>query len=132
MSTSTAVRRPGAAILAAMAVAALAVGVFAASASAAVVHFDGKVLSKDSSARTFQVKTQNGATRTVAVNGATKFERITGGFSGLDAGLRVGIDAKKTGDGLLAKQVEKDRNGGGGNDAGGHHGGGNDDGPNHT
>ena len=128
MSTSKAgTRNRSRALLVAMAVAALAISVFASSASAAVKHFDGKVLSKDASAQTFRVATQSGAKRTVQVTDNTKFERITGGFSGLDRGLRVGIDAKKTGDGLVAMQVEKDRNGGG--HGGGH--GGADDGPNH-
>jgi hypothetical protein len=128
MNNSNAVRRPRRALVVAMAVAALAISVFASSASAAISHFDGKVISKDASAQTFRVKTQSGAKRTVQVNGNTKYERIAGGFAGLDKGLVVGIDAKKTDDRWLAKQVEKDRNGGGN---GGHHGGGNDDGPNH-
>ena len=112
------------ALLVAMAVVAVVMSIAAASASAAVRHFDGKVLSKDASAQTFKVRTEGGARKTFQVSGATEFERIPGGFSGLEQGLRVEVDAKKTDNGLLAKQVEKGRNGGGGH-------GGNDDGPNH-
>ena len=129
MSTSNAgLRLRPRALIVAMALAAVVMSIAAASASAAVRHFDGKVLSKDASAQTFKVRTEGGAKKTFQVSGATEFERIPGGFSGLEQGLRVEVDAKKTDGGLLAKQVEKDRNNGGGGNGGG---GGNDDGPNH-
>jgi Domain of unknown function (DUF5666) len=110
----------------------LAMAVFGAlaatQAQAALKHFDGTVVSKNSDARTFRIKTESGNRVRFHVNGDTKFERIPGGFSGLDRGLRVEVDAKRTNHGRLAKLVEKHRSGGGG----GHHRGGADDGPNHT
>jgi hypothetical protein len=99
----------------------------ATQAQAALKHFDGTVVSKNSDARTFRIKTESGNRVRFHVNGDTKFERIPGGFSGLDRGLRVEVDAKRTNHGRLAKLVEKHRSGGGG-----HHRGGADDGPNHT
>ena len=94
-------------------------------AEAALRHLDGTVLSKNSANHTFRMKKENGHRVRIHVNRATEFERIRGGFSGLHRGLRVEVDAKRTDNGLLAKQVEKHRRGGGGG------GGGADDGPNH-
>lgn len=109
----------------------LAIAVFGAlaatQAQAALRHFDGTVVSKNSDARTFRISTQSGNRVRFHVNRDTEFERIPGGFSGLDRGLRVEVDARRTNHGRLAKLVEKHRSGGGG-----HHRGGSDDGPNHT
>jgi len=58
------------------------------------------------------------------VNGATDFERIAGGFSGLHRGLHAEVNAKRTDRGLLARVVDRHRSGGGG-------GGGGDGGPGH-
>jgi hypothetical protein len=110
--------------------AALMVGVLATAAQAAVKHYDGTVISKNSTAKTFRITTQGGSKLTFKVNGNTVFERITGGFGGLKSGLAIQVDAVQTKAGLVAKQVEPQGGGGGG--SGGGHGGGSDDGPNHT
>jgi hypothetical protein len=117
--------------------AALGATVFAVGAQAAVRHFDATVLSKDSAAKTVQVRTESGAKLTFKVNAGTKFERIGGGFSGLTKGLAVEIDANNASGRWVATQIEsRSSGGGGGDDSGGDdhggHGGGHDDGPNHT
>ncbi|HET8954701.1 MAG TPA: DUF5666 domain-containing protein [Solirubrobacterales bacterium] len=106
---------------------ALAVGLVAAPAQAALRHIDGTVVSKNSDNRTFKLSTQGGTVR-IKVNGTTKFDRIAG-FGSLHKGMKVEVDAQTTSNGLVAKQVEP-QGGGGGGDHGG--GGGADDGPNHT
>ena len=83
-------------------------------AQAALRHFDGTVLSKNSDSRTFRIETEQGRNVKFRVNRSTEFERIQGGFSGLHRGLRVEVDAKRTDNGLLARQVEKHNRGGGG------------------
>jgi hypothetical protein len=104
---------------------ALLFGVFAAPAQAALRHLDGTVLSKNVSAKTFQISTQSGNKVRIKVNANTVFQRITGGFGGLQKGMRVEVEAKQTSNGLVAKHVEpKESSGGGG-------GGGADDAPNH-
>ena len=103
-------------------------GVIAGPAQAALRHIDGTVISKNADNNTFRVTTQSGAKVRIRVNSGTVFQRISGGFGGLHAGLAVEVEAKQTSNGLLAKHVET-RNGGGG---GGGNGGGHDDGPNHT
>jgi Domain of unknown function (DUF5666) len=111
---------------------ALAVGLVAAPAQAALRHIDGTVVSKNSDNRTFKLKTQSGNTLRIKVNGATKFQRLAG-FGALHKGLRIEVDAQPTDSGLLAKQVETSGgSGGSGADDNGGHGGGADDGPNHT
>jgi hypothetical protein len=128
------IRKSAALLATAMLAGALAVGLFAAPAQAALRHIDGTVVSKNSDNRTFNLTTQNGNTVRIKVNGATKFERIAG-FGALHKGMRIEVDAQPTDSGLLAKQVETRGGGGGGNDDGGgddHGGGGADDGPNHT
>src|SRR3954447_21134880 len=90
-------------------------GVLAVSqAQAALRHFDGTVLSKNSDSRTFRIETEHGRNVRFRVNRSTEFERIPGGFSGLHRGLRVEVDAKRTDNGLLARQVERHRRGGDG------------------
>ena len=114
---------------------AMALGVLALPAQAALRHIDGTVLSKNAADRTFRIATQNGNRIRIKVNSSTRFERIAGGFGGLHQGLRVEVDAKRTANGLLAVQVET-RGGGGDDDGGaddnGGGGSGADDGPNHT
>lgn len=119
---------------------ALAVGLVAAPAQAALRHIDGTVLSKNSDNRTFRISTQSGNTVRIKVNGMTEFERIAG-FGALRKGMQIEVDAQTTANGLVAKQVEpQGGNGGGGgggdDDSGGDDhgsgGGGADDGPNHT
>jgi hypothetical protein len=102
----------------------------APAAPAAVKHYDGTVVSKDAGTKTFRISTQSGTLR-IKVNAGTKFERIAGGFGGLHKGLKIEVDARRTGNGLLAVQVEPQGGGGGGGDDSGGRGG-SDDGPNHT
>jgi hypothetical protein len=102
------------------------IGVLAAPAQAAVRRLDGTVLSKNVNAKTFRITTQGGSQVTVRVNANTTFQRIAGGFSGLQKGLRIEVEARTTNSGLLATHVEPKESGGGGG-----HGGGEDDGPNH-
>jgi uncharacterized membrane protein YgcG len=110
---------------------ALMVGVLAAPASAALRHIDGTVVSKNGDNRTFKLNTQSG-TVTIKVNGTTKFDRLSG-FGALRKGLAVEVDAARTSNGLVAKQIEpQGGNGGSGGSGGGGGGGGSDDGPNHT
>jgi uncharacterized protein DUF5666 len=123
-------------LLALVAVAMLG-ALLASPASAALRHIDGTVVSKNGKDRSFTISTQSGTVR-IRVDAATVFERIAG-FGALRKGLEVEVDAKQTGSGLLAKQVETrggNGGGGGGDDNGGDdnggHGGGSDDGPNHT
>jgi hypothetical protein len=118
--------------LIATAVAIAAIGLcalMATTAQAALRHFDGTVTSKSTHPREFTIRTENGNKVTFRVNRATEFERIDGGFKGLEDGLAVEVDAKSKDGGFTAKQVEKDRNHGGGGNGGG--GGGNDDPPGH-
>ena len=114
--------------------AALMVGVLAAPASAALRHIDGTVVSKNSDNRTFKLSTQSGTIR-IKVNGTTEFERLAG-FGALRKGLAIEVDAAKTSNGLVAKQIEPQGGGGGSDDSGGDDhgdsGGGSDDGPNHS
>lgn len=118
-----------------LAVAALAAALVAAAlaspASAALRHIDGTVVSKNAKDHSFKLSTQSGTLR-IRVDSATVFERISG-FGALRRGLAIEVDAKRTGNGLLAKQIETQggggEDGGGGDDHGGH---GADDGPNHT
>jgi hypothetical protein len=112
--------------------AALMVGVLALPAGAALRHIDGTVVSKNSGDRSFRITTQNGNRIRIKVNGRTQFERIAG-FGALHKGMRVEVDAQRTDNGLVARNVEP-QGGGGGDDSDGddHGGGGTDDGPNHT
>jgi nitrous oxidase accessory protein NosD len=107
---------------------ALLLGIAATQAHAAVRHIEGTVLSKNSNAKTFKISTQSGNRLTIKVNAKTKFQRITGNFSGLTKGMVVEVEAQSTSSGLLAKHVEPKESGGSG---GGGGGGGADDPPNH-
>ena len=111
-----AIRRTAAPILAAMLVIAL---VAATQAQGALRHFDGVVLSKNSDAKIFRIRTQGGSRMKFRVNGTTVFERVPGGFSGLMPGLHVQVNAKRTNNGWVARKVEN--GGGGGHDGPGHH-----------
>jgi uncharacterized membrane protein YgcG len=129
-------RKRAALLVTAVLAGALAVGLLAAPAQAALRHIDGTVLSKNSDNRTFKIRTQNGNSLRIKVNGATVFERIAG-FGVLHKGMQIEVDARRTESGLIAKQVEpQGGGGGGGDDSGGDDhgsgGGGADDGPNHT
>jgi ABC-type phosphate transport system substrate-binding protein len=119
-------------------IAALALGVVALPAQAALRHIDGTVVSKNAAEHSFRIKTQGGNRIRIKVNGSTRFQRIAGGFGGLHKGLVVEVEAKGTSNGLVATQVETrgggaSGGGGGADDTGaGHHGGGADDGPAHA
>lgn len=102
--------------------AALAIGIVAAPAEAALKHYDGTVLGKSASASTFRIKTQSGEKVRFEVDGRTQFERIPGDFRGLERGLAIEVDAKRTAGGLVARNVEPKNGGNGGNG-----GNGNDD-----
>jgi hypothetical protein len=106
---------------------ALLLGALATQAHAALRHLDGTVLSKNAGTRTFRISTQNGSRVRIKVSAGTQFERIQGGFGGLHRGLRIEVEAKRTGNGLIATHVEPRRSGA----EGGGGGGGADDGPNH-
>lgn len=106
-------------------VAGLLVAAIAAPAGAAVKHYDGTVLGTGESS--FRIKTESGSKVKFKVTGGTEFERISGGFAGLERGLAIEVDAKQTDGGLVARQVETQGGGGGGDD----HGGRNDDSPGH-
>src|SRR5689334_455610 len=80
---------------------ALMFGILATAAQAAVRHFDGTVVSKNSTAKTFRITTQGGSKLTLKVNGNTVFERIAGGFSGLKSGMAIQVNAVKTKAGLV-------------------------------
>jgi uncharacterized membrane protein YgcG len=124
-------RRRAAPIATVVLAAALAIGLIAAPAQAALRHIDGTVVSKNSDNRTFRITAQGGSQVRIKVNGTTKFDRIAG-FGALRKGMAVEVEAQQTSNGLVAKQVEpKGGNGGGGDDSGGG-GHGEDDGPNHT
>jgi hypothetical protein len=110
--TSTFKRAPALAVTAIVLAAALFSALAASQAQAALRHFDGTVLSKNSDERTFRIETEQGRNVKFRVNRFTEFERIDGGFSGLHRGLPVEVDAKRTDNGLLAVQVERDRPGG--------------------
>jgi hypothetical protein len=120
MMLITVKRNPVRLLTAALLVAAVFAALVASDAQAALRYFDGKVLSKNEAAHTFRIRTENGNRIRFRVNGRTEFERIPGGFSGLERGFRVEVDAKRTDHGLLAKQVEKRRRGGGEDGAPGH------------
>lgn len=106
-------------------IAALALGVTALPAQAAVRHIDGTVVSKNGDNHSFQIKTQSGNSIRIRVTPNTRFERLAG-FGALRKGLAVEVNAKSTSNGLVATQVQTSSGGGGGgaDDAGGdNHGG---------
>ena len=113
-------RKRAALLVTAVLAGALAIGLVAAPAQAALRHIDGTVVSKNSDNRTFKLRTQNGNSLRIKVNGATVFERIAG-FGALHKGMQIEVEAQRTDSGLVAKQVEPQGGGGGA-----------DDGPNHT
>lgn len=131
-------RRRAAPLITVALAAALAIGLIAAPAQAALRHIDGTVVSKNSDNRTFRITTQGGSQVRIKVSGTTEFERIAG-FGALQKGMKIEVDAQQTSNGLVAKQVEPqggNGGGGGGDDSDGddHGSGGHgaDDGPNHT
>ncbi len=79
--------------------AALAVGVLALPAQAALRHIDGTVASKSSDDHSFRLTTQSGNRIRIEVNGTTRFERIAG-FGALHKGMRIEVEARRTDGGL--------------------------------
>jgi hypothetical protein len=109
---------------------AVTVALGAAAATAQARGFEGTVVAKDKAARTFTLKQdEGGGTLKIKVNGATKFQRLSG-FGAIKVGARnIEATARKSNGRWVASVVERSgkNNGGGGDD----NGGGNDDGPNH-
>ena len=105
---------------------AVTVALGAGAAAAQARNFEGTVVAKDKSARTFTLKQdEGGGTFKIKVNGATRFERLPG-FGAIKRGAKnIDVTARKgSNGGWIATEVE--RSGKDDND-----GGGNDDGPNH-
>jgi uncharacterized membrane protein YgcG len=135
------IRRVPVLVLATALVAIATIAALAATqAQAALRHFDGTVIGKNADSKKFRIRTESGNRVSFKVNRGTDFERIAG-FGGLHKGVRVEVDARRSGEGWIAKQVEKRGSGGGGGDdhgggngddhGGGHGGGGGDDPPGH-
>jgi hypothetical protein len=102
----------GKTLLASLLAAALLAAGMSGSAQAALVEHDGPVLSKESKGkRSFRIEDdETGRAVRFRVNRRTRFERIPGGFRGLERGLVVSVDSKRTDHGLVARFVERDRN----------------------
>jgi len=91
--------------------AAAALTAFAAPAQARPVDHDGKVLSKESKgANSLRIRDdETGKNYRFRVNRNTRFERIPGGFAGLHRGLVISVDGRTARNGLVATEVERDR-----------------------
>jgi hypothetical protein len=91
--------------------AAVTIAASAAPSQARPVDHDGTVLSKESKgANSFRIKDdETGRRLRFRVNRRTEFERIRGGFRGLERGLVISVDGRTTRRGLLATHVERDR-----------------------
>jgi hypothetical protein len=95
-------------------------GAAPAAGSAALRHFEGTVVSKNTEARTFRLRDSERGTVRIRVTPSTRFERI-GGFAGLKVGAtNIEATVRRRDGRWIAVDVE--RSGGGG-----HHGG--DDSP---
>jgi hypothetical protein len=84
-------------------------GALGATEALAATHFDGKVLSKDAQSKTFRADTENRGTVRFHTNAGTDYERIKGGFSGLERGMKVEVTAKRSSGHWLATVVERKR-----------------------
>ena len=116
-------------------VAALMLGLFAASALAR--SFEGKVVAKNSDARTFKLRQdEGGGTFKFKVTANTTFQDLAG-FGAIKVGQkRIEVVASHMNGRWVASHVERSgggggNGGGGGGDNGGGHGGGADDPPGH-
>jgi hypothetical protein len=90
-------------------------------ATAAARQFEGTVVSKNSSARTFGLRDVERGTVTIKVNRNTRFERVNG-FAGLRAGMtNIESVVKRSNGRWVAREVEISGGGGrhGGDDSGG-------------
>ena len=108
------------AVTAATALAVAAAGTTASAApaagSAALRHFEGTVVSKNSGARTFRLRDSERGTVRIRVTANTRFERIDG-FAGLKVGAKNIESTVRRRDGRwIALEVE--RSGGGGQHGG--------------
>jgi hypothetical protein len=114
--------------IAVIAVSAIAIGLGAGAAAAQAAHFEGTVVAKNKSAKTFTLQhDEGGGTFKFKVNAATKYQRIAG-FAAIKPGAKnIEVTARQKSNGRwIATQVERSGKSGGGG------GGGADDGPNHT
>jgi uncharacterized membrane protein YgcG len=116
-------------------VAALMLALFAASALAR--SFEGKVVAKNSDARTFKLRQdEGGGTFKFKVTANTTFQDLAG-FGAIKVGQkRIEVVASHKNGRWIASHVERSgggggNGGGGGGDNGGGHGGGADDPPGH-
>jgi hypothetical protein len=114
-------------------VAALMLGLFAASASAR--SFEGKVVAKNADANTFKLRQdEGGGTFRFKVTANTTFQDLAG-FGALHVGQnRIEVVASRKNGRWVASHVERSGGGGGnggGDDNGGGNGGGADDPPGH-
>jgi Domain of unknown function (DUF5666) len=85
---------------------------FTGSAAAAPVEHDGPFLSKESNgAKSFRIRDdESGRVFRYRVNNQTRFERIPGGFSGLERGMVISADGRRNANGrIIATEVETDR-----------------------
>ncbi|HET8593282.1 MAG TPA: hypothetical protein VFL56_06415 [Solirubrobacterales bacterium] len=109
-----------------IAVAALAIAALAPAAAEAA-QFEGTVIAKNKSARTFTLKQdEGGGTFKIKVTASTKYEGLAG-FGAIKVGAKnIEAVARKNAKGRwIASKVERSGSSGGG-------GGGGDDGPGHT
>jgi hypothetical protein len=99
--------------LTALVAAALVATGSSAAARAVPVDHDGAFLSKESNGkRSFRIEDdESGRKLRFRVNGRTQFERVPGGFSGLERGMVISVDGFRRDNGrLVARFVERDRN----------------------
>ena len=105
--------KPIARWIAAIGAAALLAGGVTATAQAAPVDHDGAFLSKESHGkRSFRIRDdESGRRLRFRVNARTQFERIPGGFRGLERGMVISVDGVRRDNGrLVARFVERKRN----------------------
>lgn len=89
------------------ALAVLATLVMLTVAQAAVAkQFEGKVVSKNAAEQTFRLDRERRGIVRIAVNDATKYQRIDG-FGGIEKGMRLEAIAQRSGGHWLASKVEK-------------------------
>jgi len=108
----TKTKKPVARWIGAIGAAALLASGVAATAQAAPVEHDGAVLSKESDGkRSFRIRDDESGTKLrFRVNARTQFERIPGGFRGLERGMVISVDGVRRDNGrLVARFVERER-----------------------
>jgi hypothetical protein len=108
----TKTERPVARWIGAIGAAALLASGVAATAQAAPVEHDGAVLSKENEGkRSFRIRDdESGTKRRFRVNARTQFERIPGGFRGLEREMVISVNGVRRDNGrLVARFVERER-----------------------